>query len=156
MSSFMARFDHFNTMNAVSIDWLFSVHPCLMRNTKTGRGTWSSLLIEMWNYYNLCFWKGQNLCCELVVWRNLFARRQFVLFVLFIYLHDLLFVHQCENKCVAQVACDMLLLLCDHAERLRRPLPEVPKRIIEVSNYSWTILKGKISWESNFEVSQIP
>ncbi|XP_072030810.1 ral GTPase-activating protein subunit alpha-1-like [Amphiura filiformis] len=39
---------------------------------------------------------------------------------------------KCENKCVAQVACDMLLLLCDHAERLRRALPEVPKKIIEV------------------------
>ena len=33
---------------------------------------------------------------------------------------------------MAQVACDMLLLLTDHAERLRRPLPEVPKKIIEV------------------------
>ena len=62
-----------------------------------------------------------------------FAKREFVPFI---YLSDLLFVLQCENKCVAQVACDMLLLLCDHAERLRRPLPEVPKRIIEVSNYS--------------------
>ncbi|XP_030854676.1 ral GTPase-activating protein subunit alpha-1 isoform X3 [Strongylocentrotus purpuratus] len=37
-----------------------------------------------------------------------------------------------QNKLVGQVACDMLLVICDHAERLRRHLPEAPKKIIEV------------------------
>ncbi|XP_071509719.1 ral GTPase-activating protein subunit alpha-1-like [Diadema antillarum] len=37
-----------------------------------------------------------------------------------------------HNKLVGQVACDMLLCICDHAERLRRHMPEAPKKIIEV------------------------
>ncbi|XP_033639628.1 ral GTPase-activating protein subunit alpha-2-like isoform X1 [Asterias rubens] len=37
-----------------------------------------------------------------------------------------------NNRTVAQVACDMLLLLADHAEMLRGSNPEAPKKIIEV------------------------
>ncbi|XP_041468944.1 ral GTPase-activating protein subunit alpha-1-like isoform X2 [Lytechinus variegatus] len=37
-----------------------------------------------------------------------------------------------QNKLVGQVACDMLLVICDHAEWLKMHLPEAPKKIIEV------------------------
>ncbi|XP_006824859.1 ral GTPase-activating protein subunit alpha-1-like [Saccoglossus kowalevskii] len=37
-----------------------------------------------------------------------------------------------SNKAVAQVASDMLLFLCDQADKLRRHQPEMPKKIIEV------------------------
>ncbi|PNF30190.1 Ral GTPase-activating protein subunit alpha-2 [Cryptotermes secundus] len=37
-----------------------------------------------------------------------------------------------NNKTVGQVASDILLLLCDHADRLVEHYPEIPSRIIEV------------------------
>ena len=39
---------------------------------------------------------------------------------------------QFNNKCVAQVATDMLMLLCDHCGTLLKEQPDVPRRIIEV------------------------
>ena len=37
-----------------------------------------------------------------------------------------------NNKAVAQIASDMVLLLADHVERLLEFYPEVPKKIVEV------------------------
>jgi hypothetical protein len=39
---------------------------------------------------------------------------------------------QFNNKTIGQVASDILLLLCDHADRLIEHYPEIPSRIIEV------------------------
>ena len=44
--------------------------------------------------------------------------------------HTLVF--QFNNKLVAQVAADMLLLLCDHVDILLDQQPEIPRRIIEL------------------------
>jgi hypothetical protein len=41
---------------------------------------------------------------------------------------------QFNNRTVGQVASDILLLLCDHADRLIGYYPEIPPRIIEVRN----------------------
>ena len=41
---------------------------------------------------------------------------------------------QFNNRTVGQVASDILLLLCDHADRLIGQYPEIPPRIIEVRN----------------------
>ena len=43
-----------------------------------------------------------------------------------------LFFHRFNNKAVAQIASDMVLLLADHVERLLEFYPEVPKKIVEV------------------------
>ena len=39
MSCFTSRFDRLGTMNAVSIDWIHSIHPCVMLNIITGHET---------------------------------------------------------------------------------------------------------------------
>jgi hypothetical protein len=39
---------------------------------------------------------------------------------------------QLQNKLVAQVASDMLLLLTDHVETLLEKMPDIPCKIIEV------------------------
>lgn len=41
-------------------------------------------------------------------------------------------VLQFSSKQVAQMACDMLVMLSDQAGRLRTHMPETPKKIIEV------------------------
>ena len=48
---------------------------------------------------------------------------------------------QFNNKTVGQVASDILLLLCDHADRLIGHYPEIPPRIIEVRNRRNVIFK---------------
>lgn len=52
---------------------------------------------------------------------------------------------QFKNRMVGQVACDMLLLLCDHAEYLLEYYPEVPKIIVEV-----TIKFVSVKWWISF------
>jgi hypothetical protein len=49
---------------------------------------------------------------------------------------------QFNNKTIGQVASDILLLLCDHAYRLKEHYPEIPSRIIEVGYRKNFILKG--------------
>jgi len=51
--------------------------------------------------------------------------------------HFYLFV-QFKNRMIGQVACDMLLLLCDHAEILLQQNPDIPRAIVEVRNISCT------------------
>lgn len=48
---------------------------------------------------------------------------------------------QFNNKTVGQVASDILLLLCDHADRLIGQYPEIPLRIVEVRNRRNVIFK---------------
>ena len=67
MSRFTTHFDNLNAINAVSIDWLYSVHPCVLLNTKTGRETWyiaqlrrrkvytSSIICIDWKYFYFTF-----------------------------------------------------------------------------------------------------
>ena len=37
------------------------------------------------------------------------------------------------NKCVAGVACDMLVLLCEHLPVLLAEQPDLPRRVIETT-----------------------
>jgi hypothetical protein len=69
-------------------------------------------------------------------------------FVQFIHLNVLIIdkincvaLTQFNNRTVGQVASDILLLLCDHAERLIGHYPEIPPRIIEVRNRRNVIFK---------------
>ena len=48
------------------------------------------------------------------------------------FLYPQFFIHRFNNKAVAQIASDMVLLLADHVERLLEFYPEVPKKIVEV------------------------
>lgn len=48
---------------------------------------------------------------------------------------------QFNNRTVGQVASDILLLLCDHADRLIGHYPEIPPRIVEVGNRKNIIFK---------------
>ncbi|XP_043246445.1 ral GTPase-activating protein subunit alpha-1-like [Amphibalanus amphitrite] len=48
-------------------------------------------------------------------------------------IHILLSALKCNSRIVGQVAADMLVLLTDHAAILLQYLPDVPKRIIEVT-----------------------
>ena len=47
-------------------------------------------------------------------------------------MHNFFIFHRFNNKAVAQIASDMVLLLADHVERLLEFYPEVPKKIVEV------------------------
>ena len=42
---------------------------------------------------------------------------------------------QCVNKKVAKVASDMLMMLCDHTDRLLDYHPHMPKKITEVGHH---------------------
>lgn len=70
------------------------------------------------------------------------------IFVQFIHLNVLIInkincvaLTQFNNRTVGQVASDILLLLCDHADRLIGQYPEIPPRIVEVRNRRNVIFK---------------
>lgn len=74
-----------------------------------------------------------------------------LMFLQFIYLNVLITdkincvaLTQFNNRTVGQVASDILLLLCDHADRLIGHYPEIPPRIIEVRNRNNFIFKVRI------------
>ncbi|XP_038071739.1 ral GTPase-activating protein subunit alpha-1-like [Patiria miniata] len=54
-----------------------------------------------------------------------------------------------NNRIVAQVACDMLLLLADHADMLRSHNNEAPKKIIEVIAMTITSLLSNAEFAEN-------
>ncbi|XP_022083005.1 ral GTPase-activating protein subunit alpha-1-like isoform X2 [Acanthaster planci] len=54
-----------------------------------------------------------------------------------------------QSRMVAQVACDMLLLLADHAEMMRRHNNEAPKKIIEVIAMTITSLLSNAEFAEN-------
>ena len=50
-----------------------------------------------------------------------------------------------NNKAVAQIASDMVLLLSDHVEKLLDFYPEVPKKIVEVLARTLTSLIPQVT-----------
>lgn len=52
----------------------------------------------------------------------------------------LLAVLKFKNRLIGQVACDMLLLLCDHADYLLEQYPDVPRAIIEDLSHTLSAL----------------
>ena len=66
---------------------------------------------------------------------------QFDLFILQVLLTALRF----NNKAVAQIASDMVLLLSDHVEKLLDFYPEVPKKIVEVLARTLTSLIPQVT-----------
>lgn len=68
----------------------------------------------------------------------------FQLIYLFI-LQVLLTALRFNNKAVAQIASDMVLLLSDHVEKLLDFYPEVPKKIVEVLARTLTSLIPQVT-----------
>ena len=66
---------------------------------------------------------------------------QFHLFIFQVLLTALRF----NNKAVAQIASDMVLLLSDHVEKLLDFYPEVPKKIVEVLARTLTSLIPQVT-----------
>ena len=63
----------------------------------------------------------------------------------FIYFQVLLTALRFNNKAVAQIASDMVLLLSDHVEKLLDFYPEVPKKIVEVLARTLTSLIPQVT-----------
>ena len=72
---------------------------------------------------------------------SVFVKLKLDLFILQVLLTALRF----NNKAVAQIASDMVLLLSDHVEKLLDFYPEVPKKIVEVLARTLTSLIPQVT-----------
>ena len=73
------------------------------------------------------------------------VRNYSMLFLFFSNFQVLLTALRFNNKAVAQIASDMVLLLSDHVEKLLDFYPEVPKKIVEVLARTLTSLIPQVT-----------